>query len=348
VIIAGKGYPVNLGPNPAASVGLGSGGNAPILFSRVLTSQAMNHLLDLLQHYGLAFVFINVLALQAGLPVPAYPTLIVTGALAARGNYSLAALLATAVGASLIADLAWYSVGRRVGGPVLRTLCRISLSPDSCVRQTESIFTRWGAQSLMVAKFIPGFASVATAMAGVLRVPLWRFVPADAIGATLWSGVAITLGYIFRDAIDDVLAVLQETGKIGLVLIILAFAAYLFWKWLQRRRFIRQLVMDRISVDEVRQLMDAGSIGMVIDVRSPMAQEITGRIPGAVTVDPQNMTFDLIAVEPQSEVVVYCACPNEATAVKVAKALKQHGFKRVRPLHGGIDAWIAAGHDVER
>jgi membrane protein DedA with SNARE-associated domain/rhodanese-related sulfurtransferase len=307
----------------------------------------MNHLLDLLQYYGLAFVFLNVLALQAGFPVPAYPTLIVTGALAARGNYSLAALLATAVSASLVADLGWYSVGRSVGGPVLRTLCKISLSPDSCVRQTESIFTRWGARSLMVAKFIPGFASVATAMAGVLRVPLWRFVPADAIGATLWSGVAIALGYIFRNAIDDVLAVLQEMGKIGLVLIVLAFAAYLFWKWLQRRRFIRQLVMDRISVDEVRRLMDAGSIGMVIDVRSPMAQEITGRIPGAVSVDPQNMTFDLVAVEPQSEVVVYCACPNEATAVKVAKALKQHGFKRVRPLHGGIDAWIAAGHEVE-
>ena len=308
----------------------------------------MNHLLDLLQYYGLAFVFINVLALQAGLPVPAYPTLIVTGALASRGGYSLPALLATAVGASLIADLAWYAVGRRVGGPVLRTLCRISLSPDSCVRSTESIFTRWGAQSLMVAKFVPGFASVATAMAGVLRVPLYRFIPCDAIGATLWAGVAIALGYIFRNAIDDVLVVLQEMGKIGLGLIVLAFAAYVFWKWLQRRRFIRQLVMDRITVDEVRRLMDEGNIGMVIDVRSPMAQEITGRIPGAVTVDPQNMTFDLVAVEPQSEVVVYCACPNEATAVKVAKALQQHGFKRVRPLHGGIDAWIAAGHDVER
>ena len=308
----------------------------------------MNHLLDLLQYYGLAFVFINVLALQAGLPVPAYPTLIVTGALASRGGFSLPALLATAVVASLIADLAWYSTGRRFGGPVLRTLCRISLSPDSCVRQTESIFTRWGARSLMVAKFIPGFASVATAMAGVLRVPLWRFIPADAIGAALWSSVAIALGYIFRNAIDDVLNVLQQMGKIGLALIVLAFVGYVFWKWLQRKRFIRQLVMDRISVDEVRRLIDEGNIGMVIDVRSPMAQEITGRIPGAVTVDPQNMTFDLVAVEPQSEVVVYCACPNEATAVKVAKALQQHGFKRVRPLHGGIDAWIAAGHDVER
>ena len=307
----------------------------------------MNHLLDLLQYYGLAFVFINVLALQAGLPVPAYPTLIVTGALAARGGYSLPALLGTAVAASLIADLSWYSLGRRVGGPVLRTLCRISLSPDSCVRQTEAIFTRWGAQSLMVAKFIPGFASVATAMAGVLRVPLWRFIPADAIGAALWSGVAIALGYIFRNAIDDVLDVLQELGKIGLVLIVLAFIAYVFWKWLQRKRFIRQLIMDRISVDEVRRLMDEGRMGMVIDVRSPMSQQVTGRIPGAVTVDPQNLKFDLIAVEPQSEVVVYCACPNEATAAKVAKALIQHGFKRVRPLHGGIDAWIEAGHAVE-
>jgi membrane protein DedA with SNARE-associated domain/rhodanese-related sulfurtransferase len=305
------------------------------------------NLLDLLQHYGLAFVFINVLALQAGLPVPAYPTLIVTGALAARGGYSLPALLGTAVAASLIADLFWYSLGRRVGGPVLRTLCRISLSPDSCVRQTEAIFTRWGAQSLMIAKFIPGFASVATAMAGVLRVPLWRFVPADAIGAALWSGVAIALGYIFRNAIDDVLTVLQELGKIGLVLIVLVFIAYVFWKWLQRKRFIRQLIMDRISVDEVRRLMDENRLGMVIDVRSPMSQQITGRIPGAVTVDPQNLKFDLIAVEPQSEVVVYCACPNEATAAKVAKALIQHGFKRVRPLHGGIDAWIEAGHAVE-
>jgi membrane protein DedA with SNARE-associated domain/rhodanese-related sulfurtransferase len=308
----------------------------------------MNHLLDILQYYGLAFVFINVLALQAGLPVPAYPTLIVTGALASRGGFSLPALLGTAVAASLIADLAWYSTGRKFGGPVLRTLCRISLSPDSCVRQTESIFTRWGARSLMVAKFIPGFASVATAMAGVLRVPLWRFIPADAIGAALWSGVAIALGYVFRNAIDDVLAVLQQMGKIGLALIVLAFVAYVFWKWLQRKRFIRQLIMDRITVDEVRRLMDEGNIGMVIDVRSPMSQEITGRIPGAVTVDPQNITFDLVAVEPQSEVVVYCACPNEASAVKVAKALVQHGFKRVRPLHGGIDAWIAAGHEVER
>ena len=308
----------------------------------------MSHLVELVQHYGLALVFVNVLALQAGLPVPAYPTLIVTGALAARGGYSLPALLATATLASLIADIGWYAAGRRIGGSVLRTLCRISLSPDSCVRQTESIFTRWGAPSLMVAKFVPGFASVATAMAGVVRIAVWRFVLADAVGAALWSGVAIALGYAFRDAIDDVVSALAAMGRIGIVVILALFAVYLLRKWWERRRFMKQLEMDRVSVDELRTLIDEGRLSTVIDVRSPLSQSITGRIPGAIAVDADNLQAALSAVAPEGEVVVYCACPNEATAAKVAKALVRRGFTRVRPLRGGIEAWIAAGLDVER
>ena len=307
----------------------------------------MNHLIDAVQYYGLAFVFVNVLALQLGLPLPAYPTLIVTGALATRGGYSLPALLATAVAASLIADLAWYWAGRRIGIPVLRTLCRISLSPDSCVRQTELSFTRWGAPSLIVAKFIPGFASVATAMAGIVRTALWRFVVADAIGAVLWAGVAIGLGYIFRDAIDDVLSILETMGLVGIAVIFGAFTLYVLRRWWQRKLFIKQLEMDRMSVDELRRLIEDGEVGAVIDVRSPISQSTTGRIPGAITVDADNLKAALLTVAPESQVVLYCACPNEATAVKFAKALLHHGFARVRPLQGGIDAWIAAGLAVE-
>ncbi len=307
----------------------------------------MTQLIELVQHYGLALVFVNVLLLQAGLPVPAYPTLIVTAALAARSPYTLAGLLGTAVVASAIGNLAWYLAGRRLGGGVLKTLCRVSLSPDSCVRQTESIFERWGAPSLMFAKFVPGFASVATAMAGVVRIPLWRFVLFDAIGAALWSGVAIALGYVFRNAVGEVIAVFEQLGRIGIVLLIAAFVAFVVMKWVQRQRFIRQLRMDRLTVDELKTLLAAGEPTTVIDVRSKLSQSVTGRIPGAITVDATNLRVDLLAIEPRHEVVVYCACPNEATAVKVAQALVQHGFRRVRPLLGGIDAWIAAGHAVE-
>jgi len=245
----------------------------------------MSHLITLIEHYGLALVFVNVLLLQAGFPVPAYPTLIVTGALAARAPYTLAGLLATAVAASVIADIGWYMIGRRLGGRVLRTLCRISLSPDSCVRQTESIFTRWGARSLTVAKFVPGFASVATAMAGIVRLSPWRFLVFDAIGAALWSGVALALGYLFRDAVNDVLDVLSAMGRYGLMVIVSAFVIYVVVKWVQRQRFIRQLKMDRVTVQELRDLVDAGTPTTVIDVRSKLSQSVTGRIPGALTVD---------------------------------------------------------------
>jgi rhodanese-related sulfurtransferase len=181
-----------------------------------------------------------------------------------------------------------------------------------------------------------------------VRIAAWRFVLADAIGAALWSGVALALGYVFRDAIDDVVAALAAMGRIGIGVILAVFALYLLRKWWERRRFMKQLEMDRVSVDELRALIDAGRMGTVIDVRSPLSQSITGRIPGAITVDADNLQVALSAVAPEGEVVVYCACPNEATAAKVAKALVRRGFKRVRPLRGGIDAWIAAGLDVER
>src|SRR5450755_63160 len=163
----------------------------------------MNHLIMLLQHYGLGLVFVNVLALQAGLPVPAYPVLIVAGAYAAMGGSPLWQLIAVGVAAAIIADTGWYLAGRRFGLAILRTLCRVSLSPDTCVRQTESLFERFGPLSMVFAKFIPGFASVATALAGAIRLPYWKFVLFDAIGATLWVGAGVGLGYVFRNAVAD-------------------------------------------------------------------------------------------------------------------------------------------------
>ena len=307
----------------------------------------MTQLIHLIELYGLAFVFINVLAVQAGVPFPAYPTLIVTGALAAMGHHHVAALAATAVAASLIADSGWYVAGRRFGGRVLRMLCRVSLSPDTCVRQTEGIFERYGAPSLAVAKFVPGFASVATVMAGAVRIPAWRFVLFDAIGAALWSGVPIALGYVFSAAINDVIAVFDRMGHWGLWVLAAGFVLYIVYRWVQRQRFLRQLRMDRVTVAELHELMSAGRLGTVVDVRSPFAQALTGRIPGAITVDVNDVRSSLKAIAARGEVVVYCACPNEASAAKVAKVLVQNGFKRVRPLAGGIDAWIESGFEVE-
>ena len=308
----------------------------------------MQHLIDLISQYGLAFVFFNVLAAQAGLPLPAYPTLILTGALLGKGDYAAPGLLAVAVLAALIADSGWYLAGKRVGRPVLRVLCRVSLSPDICVRQTETIYTRFGAPSLMVAKFIPGFAAVATALAGAVRTRLASFLVFDAIGAVLWAGVAIVIGYLFRDAVGDLVDTLARLGKIGVALVLLALAIFVGAKWWDRRRFFNELRMARITVAELSDLLDAGTAPMLLDVRSVESQKADGRIPGAIAVDEKTVAIRIPESESGREVIVYCSCPNEASAARIAKMLKERGFSRVRPLAGGIEAWIQAGYEVER
>jgi len=310
----------------------------------------MQWLLTLIEQYGLWLVFANVLALQLGLPVPAYPTLIVIGAVSARGDFTAPQVIAVAVVASLIADLAWYVAGTRFGRRVLRLMCRLSLSPDSCVRQTENIYERWGAPSLMVAKFVPGFAAVATSMAGVMRTRLASFVVFDAIGALLWSGVAVTLGWFFRDAVQEVIEILAQAGRWGLVFLLSAFALYIAVKWIQRYRLIRTLRMARISVDELNDMLNNNERPLVVDVRAPASQK-QGRIPGAVWIDShafdESLQAQRLHERTADEVIVYCACPNEASAAVVAKKLMRAGFTRVRPLAGGIEAWMAKGFAIE-
>jgi len=307
----------------------------------------MNQLIGLIQQYGLALVFFNVVVEQAGVPVPAYPTLVVAGAYLADGPRSIAAVLAVGTIAAVVADTFWYMTGRRFGTRVLRTLCRVSLSPDSCVRQTETIFERFGPSSMLFAKFVPGFASVSTALAGAMRLAYWKFVLFDLLGALLWVGVAVALGRLFRDAIADVLDTLTSLGKWGLLLVAVALAAWVAAKWWKRRMFVKQLRADRVTVDELKSMLDADAVGLILDVRSAMMQEASGRIPGARRVDMYRIAEGVQGMPTDVEVVVYCACPNEVSAVKVAQKLRELGFKRVRPLLGGIDAWIGAGHAVE-
>lgn len=306
----------------------------------------METLYHLIEQYGLLLVFVNVLVEQLGAPVPAYPTLIITGAMAQGGQYPAGLLLLVAVVAALIADYTWYLAGRRYGRRVMSQLCRISLSPDSCVRQTESIYLRWGARSLLVAKFIPGFASIASALSGTMGTRRSSFLLYDTIGSALWAGLGIFLGSLFSSAVDDLLSVLAQLGHYGMILVGVALAVFVANKWWQRRRFRKSLEMARITVGELSNLLDQGIAPTIIDVRSPLSQQ-GGRIPGAVTVSNQDIQTFVLEGPIEGEVVVYCACPNEASAAIVARQLMRRGYTKVRPLTGGIDAWVAAGYAID-
>jgi membrane protein DedA with SNARE-associated domain/rhodanese-related sulfurtransferase len=301
-----------------------------------------------LGQYGVSVVVVNVFLDQIGLPVPAVPTLIVAGAIAADGHMSLVALFAWSVAACLIADCGWYLVGQKYGIRVLKVLCRISLEPDSCVSQTQTRFERWGINSLVIAKFVPGLAIIAPPMAGALRIGWLRFVFLSTCSAILWVGSGLAAGMVFKSQIGRLLEHLQEFGSVAGAGIVIVLAAYIAYKWWERTRFYKMLRMARISVADLYALIQAGASPVIVDVRSIIARDLEPRwIPGALHVPLQDVARQLKELPRDRDIILYCTCPSEASAARVAKILMNHGFKHVRPLHGGLDAWVAAGYAVD-
>jgi len=305
----------------------------------------MDHIVGLIAEFGLLAVFLNVLLDEGGLPLPAYPLLAVAGALAADGQLSVVSVIAAAVSGSFIADTSWYWIARRHGRRVLALLCKLSLSPDTCVRQTETLFIRVGPATLLFAKFIPGLGNIAIALSGITRVRPAVFMLFELVGASLYLSLPVLLGWLFHDAVTKILDTLARLGVIGLAIVVGAMALYLFLRWWERMLFIRQLRMDRITVDELVTLLDNEQKPILLDVRSRQARE-GGVIPGAVAAHPEDMHPSLEQHDRDTEIVVYCACPNEVTAALAAKHLKKAGFTKIRPLLGGIDAWAKAGHKL--
>ena len=257
--------------------------------------------------HGLPLIFVNVLGEQLGLPIPAMPTLIVAGALAVERNFRASHALLLAVLASVIADSIWFLLGRRHGFKVLKTLCRVSLSPDSCVRQTTALFEKWGMPSLLVAKFVPGFSTVAPPLAGAIGAPFSSFLLFDGGGALLWAGTGLAAGMVFHRAVDRVLDFLTSMGSWAIVLLGGALLAFIAWKWWQRRQFYKILRMARISVDELAKLSESGAEPLVLDVRTGAArQSDPRRIPGARTLTFEEIGDHVSDLPIDRDIILYC------------------------------------------
>jgi len=307
----------------------------------------MEELIALVIEHGVFVVFAATLAARVGAPVPASPLLVVAGGLSVAGDFSLVAALAASVLANVLGDGIWYAAGRRYGARVMGLLCRISMSPDSCVRQSESLITRWGASSLIAAKFVPGVSVVAAPMAGAVGMPLARFVGYDIVAGAVWTAAFLGLGVIFSDQIQMLLATMANAGAYALAAIVALVAGFVAWRWWRRRRFLRRTAMSRITADELDAMIARGDEPVIIDVRAGgITQLDPRRIPGALLLDVQEIGRHAPELPRDRDIVLYCDCPNEASAALAATALASAGLKRVRPLAGGLAGWVQSGRPI--
>lgn len=292
-----------------------------------------------------------VLAGSLGIPIPALPILVLAGSAAAAalgaGPWLLLGALAAGVAGGLLGDTVWYLMGRRFGFRVLKLLCRISLSRDSCVRQTGSVLSRFGVRLVLFARFVPGLSVVAVPMTGAAGVSYARFLAHDAIGVLLWAGFGLVLGFAFADTIGALLGMLESFGLGLLGVVIVAIAIYVGVRAMRRRNQRRQLALPRATVAELQQLIDSGQPYHLVDVRSVDQRQLDPEmIPGSRAVAMDAPNGELAAVPPGVPVFVYCGCPNEISAAKMAARFLELGYADVRPLLGGIDAWRQAGYAV--
>lgn len=268
----------------------------------------MDALTSLLAEHGLSLVFANVVIAQLGLPVPALPMLIVAGALVADGTLGIVPLAFVVMVGSLLGDTPWYFAGRRYGYRVLRTMCRISIEPDSCVKQTENIFRRWGPPSLLLAKLIPGFSTAAPPLAGTMGLTLGRFLAYSSGAALVWASLPVAGGFFFRTEVEWLLLRIENMGTGAIVVLALIILGYIAVKATERYLLIRFLRMVRISVDDLQAMMAAGEQPVILDVRSPLAREAEPRvIPGAILAELDSVESVLSSMPPDRDLVVYCS-----------------------------------------
>jgi membrane protein DedA with SNARE-associated domain/rhodanese-related sulfurtransferase len=308
----------------------------------------MNETLEFVVRHGPALLFAAVFVEQMGIPLPATPWLLTAGALSTAGKMNSAVAIVAATSGSVIADLIWFYLGRYGGNRALNFLCRISLEPDSCVRRTQDLFTRYGMRGIIVAKFIPGLSTLVPPLAGNSGLRVSRFVFFDGLASLLYSGSFVLIGVLLGDQLEQIVTGLGSLGGGALVIVVGLISVYIGYKFFRRYRLLKDLKMARITVDELHQKLAAGQSPIILDLRSLAELEQNPLlIPGAL-----HMTMDELQrrhndIPRDQDIILYCSCPNEVTSARMALLLHRNGILRVRPLLGGIDAWRQRNYPTE-
>jgi membrane protein DedA with SNARE-associated domain/rhodanese-related sulfurtransferase len=292
-------------------------------------------------------LFLWTLVEQMGVPIPTAPLLITVGTLTATHQLRLPYVLLAVLMGSLVSDMGWYLLGKRFGGAVVRLLCRFSPESSACVRRTEGYFGKNGARALLIAKFVPGLGTIAGAIAGQTSMPLRTFVLFDASGVLLWALSFTVGGRFFGDFLKLDPHALAWVGHFAVLLFLILFIGFFLNRLQRRRKSLAEIRTARLSPTELHEMLDKGEDIFLVDLRHPLDYLPDPRtLPGAVMFTPDRLVEQNKLIPRDRDVVLFCTCPNEETAVKMALTIRKMGITRARPLLGGYDGWKKLGYPL--
>jgi membrane protein DedA with SNARE-associated domain len=190
-----------------------------------------------IQDYGLWFLFGIVCLESAGLWLPGETALIAASVYAAKGHFSIVAVIAVAAVAAIIGDNIGYWIGRKAARPLLFRFERLRRYADRVLPPAERFFKRHGGKAVFLARFFGGLRVTGAWMAGITRMEWWRFLFWNAAGGVVWAISVGLLAYYAGKAAADALARYGVYAAIvGGILVVVIIAALHIW----RRRVVEE------------------------------------------------------------------------------------------------------------
>jgi len=303
--------------------------------------------------HAYAVLFGWVLVEQAGVPIPSVPLMLAAGTMSAAHKIHIALVLPVVLGACLIADTAWWWMGRRFGSRVLDLLCRLSLDASTCVNRAQGSIARRGGVTLLFAKFVPGVSTIAAPIAGQAGMSFQEFATYDMAGTLVWAAAWLFAGRFFGDVATRSSQFFATLAHFAVAVVLLMIIGIIIYRYVKRRRFLAELRGLRLEPEQLLSMLEEARIRgseppFIIDLRHPLDVLTDPEVlPGALRIGPNELRMHRDEIPQDREIVLYCTCPSEETSAKMAMELRRMGVGRVRPLRGGLQGWKDAGYPME-
>jgi len=188
---------------------------------------------SLVQDYGLVLLFLLVAIESAGIPLPGETALVTAGVLASRGKLDIVAVIVVAAVAAIVGDNVGYWIGRLGGRKLLERWAWLDRHASHVLPWSERFFKRHGAKTIFLGRFIAVLRITAAWLAGISRMPWWRFFFWNAAGGICWAALVALVAYYAGEAAAKAI---ERYGLIGGgVIIVLLIIGFVVGRHVRRR-----------------------------------------------------------------------------------------------------------------